>query len=185
MLGQIDVMIVRVTPEMIQHWGWFLALGILLVALGIAAIARSIASTVVSMLFFGWLLLFAGIIEFVNAFMVGRWAGFFLHLLIAILFGITGILMLIRPVISAEAMTFVMSLFFLMGGLYQLLSAIFSRFAGWGWHAVNGVVSSILGLLLLAQWPISGLYAIGLFVGIDLIFYGGTWIALALGLRKL
>ena len=185
MLGQIDVMIVRVTPEMIQHWGWFLALGIVLVVLGIAAIARSVASTVVSMVFFGWLLLFAGIIEFVNAFMVGRWAGFFLHLLIAILFGITGILMLIRPVISAEAMTFVMSLFFLMGGLYQLLSAIFSHFAGWGWAAVNGVVSSILGLLLLAQWPISGLYAIGLFVGIDLIFYGGTWIALALDLRKL
>jgi uncharacterized membrane protein HdeD (DUF308 family) len=185
MLGQIDVLIVRVTPEMIQHWGWFLALGIVLVVLGIAAIARSVASTVVSMVFFGWLLLFAGMIEFVNAFMVGRWAGFFLHLLIAILFGITGILMLIRPVISAEAVTFLMSLFFLIGGLYQLISVMLTHLPGWGWQALNGVVSAILGFLLLAQWPISGLYAIGLFVGIDLILYGWAWIALALDLRKL
>lgn len=185
MLGQIDVLVVRVTPEMIQHWGWFLALGIVLVVLGIAAIARSVASTVVSTVFFGWLLLFSGIIEFVNAFMVGKWAGFFLHLLIAILFGITGILMLIRPVISAEAVTFLMSLFFLIGGLYQLVSAILTHLPGWGWQVLNGVVSSILGFLLLAQWPVSGLYAIGLFVGIDLILYGWAWIALALDLRKL
>jgi uncharacterized membrane protein HdeD (DUF308 family) len=127
----------------------------------------------------------AGIIEFVNAFMVGRWAGFFLHLLIAILFGITGILMLLRPVISAEAVTFLMSLFFLIGGIYQLVSGMLTHLPGWGWQALNGVVSAILGFLLLAQWPVSGLYAIGLFVGIDLIFYGWAWIALALDLRKL
>jgi uncharacterized membrane protein HdeD (DUF308 family) len=60
MLGQIDVLIVRVTPEMVQHWRWFLAFGIVLLVLGIAAIARSVASTVVSMVFFGWVLLFAG-----------------------------------------------------------------------------------------------------------------------------
>jgi uncharacterized membrane protein HdeD (DUF308 family) len=180
----IDV-IVRVTPEMIHHWGWFLAFGIVLLLLGIAAIVRSVTSTVASMVFFGWLLIFGSIIEFADAFMVGKWAGFFLHLLAAILFGVVGVLILVRPVISAEAATLLMSVFFLIGGLYQFVYALFTHLPGWGWQAVNGVVASVLGFLLMVQWPISGLYAIGLFVGIDLLFYGGAWIALALDLHKL
>jgi uncharacterized membrane protein HdeD (DUF308 family) len=169
---------------MIQHWGWFLAFGIVLVVLGITAIVRSFASTVASMVFFGWLLLFAGIIEFVDAFMVGKWAGFFLHLLIAILFAVVGLLMLVKPVISAETVTYLMSMFFLIGGLYQLVSALLTHFPGWGWAAADGVVASVLGFLLLAQWPLSGLYAIGLFVGIDLVLYGWAWSALAIDLHK-
>ena len=185
MLSPIDAMVIQVTQEMIHNWGWFLAFGIALVLLGIAAIARSITSTVVSMVFFGWLLVFASIIEFANAFMVGKWAGFFLHLLVAILFGVTGVLMLVKPVISAEAATFLMSMFFLVGGVYQLSYAVWTHLAGWGWQALNGVITTILGILLLAQWPASGLYAIGLFVGIDLLSYGCAWMALALDLRKL
>jgi uncharacterized membrane protein HdeD (DUF308 family) len=184
MLGPIDV-IVRVTPEMIHNWGWFLALGIVLVILGIAAIARSVTSTVVSMVFFGWILVFASLIEFVDAFMVGHWAGFFLHLLVAILFGITGILMIARPVISGEAWTFVMSIFFLVGGLYEFIAALWTHLSGWGWQAVGGVVTAIMGGLILAEWPISGLWVIGFFVGIELIAYGWAWIALALDLHKM
>jgi uncharacterized membrane protein HdeD (DUF308 family) len=185
MLSQIDVMIVRVTPEMIHNWGWFLAFGVALLVLGIAAIVRSVTSTVVSMMFFGWILIFAGLIEFADVFMVGKWAGFFLHLLAAILFAVTGVLMVARPVISAEAATFLMSMFFLIGGLYQFVYALWTHLPGYGWQALNGAVSSVLGFLLLAQWPVSGLYAIGLFVGIDLLFYGWAWIALALDLRKM
>jgi uncharacterized membrane protein HdeD (DUF308 family) len=185
MLGPIDVLIVRVTPEMIHNWGWFLAFGVVLLLLGVAAIVRSVTSTVVSTVFFGWVLIFASLIEFVDAFMVGKWAGFFLHLLVAILFAVTGLLMAMTPVISAEAATFLMSMFFLIGGLYQLVAALVTHLQGWGWQALNGVVASILGFLLLAQWPLSGLYAIGLFVGIDLIFYGAAWISLALDLHKM
>jgi uncharacterized membrane protein HdeD (DUF308 family) len=77
MFGPIEVLIIKATPEMIQHWGWFLAFGIVLLLLGIVASVRSVASTVVSMVFFGWLLVFASLIEFVDAFMVGKWAGSF------------------------------------------------------------------------------------------------------------
>ncbi len=185
MSGAINVVVVQVTPEMIRNWGWFLAFGIVLLLLGVAAVVRSVRATVVSMVFFGWLLVFAGLIEFVDAFMVGQWAGFFLHMLAAILFGITGFLMVARPVISAEAVTFLMSLFFLLAGLYQLIAAYWSHLPGWGWQALNGIIAAIMGFLLLAQWPASGLWVIGLFVGIDLIFYGWTWIALALDLRKM
>jgi uncharacterized membrane protein HdeD (DUF308 family) len=185
MLSQVDVMVIQVTQEMIRNWGWFLAFGILLMMLGMAAVVRSVTATVVSMRFFGWLLVIASLIELVNAFMVGKWAGFFLHLLIAIFFGITGVVFLKSPLISAEVATFVMSIFFLVGGLYQLVAAFWTHLPGFGWHAASGVITSILGALLLAQWPLSGLYAIGLFVGINLLLHGWAWIALALDLRKM
>ena len=180
-----DILIFQVTPEMIHNWGWFLAFGIVLMVLGIAAIARSVSATVVSMVFFGWVLVFSSVIELVDAFMVGKWAGFFLHLLIAILFGITGVLILKTPVMSAEAATFLMSFFFLVAGLYQFVAALWIHLPGWGWQAASGAITTVLGLLVLTAWPVSGLWAIGLFVGIDLIFYGWAWAALALGLRKL
>jgi uncharacterized membrane protein HdeD (DUF308 family) len=180
-----DVLIIRVTPEMIHHWGWFLAFGAVLILLGIAAIVRSVTATVASMLFFGWLLVVAGMFEFVSAFMVGNWAGFFLHLLIGILFAVMGVLMLTRPVISAESLTLAMSIFFLIAGLYQLIASAWTHLPGWGWQALNGVITSILGVLVLAGWPASGLWVIGLFVGIELVFYGCAWIALALNLHKM
>ena len=183
MFAPIDV-IVGATPEMIHNWGWFLAFGIVLMVLGIAAVVRSTTATIASMVFFGWLLVFSSVIQFVEVFMVGRWEGFFLHLLIAILFGMVGLLMVVRPVISAEALTLLMSVFFLLGGLYQLVAAVWTHLPGWGWHALNGIIAAVMGVLILAQWPVSGLWVIGLFVGIDLIFYGWAWIALALDLRK-
>jgi len=185
MLGQIDVLVIQVTQEMIHHWGWFLAFGIVLMVFGIAAVVRSITATVASMLFFGWLMVFASIIDLVNAFMVGKWAGFFLHLLLAILFGIAGVMFIKNPAISAEVATLVMSIFFLIAGSYQLVVALWTHLPGYGWHVADGVITFLLGGLLLAQWPLSGLYAIGLFVGIDLILYGWVWAALALDLRKM
>lgn len=184
MLGPVEVLVIKATPEMIQHWGWFLAFGIVLLILGIAAIVRSLSSTVASTVFFGWLLVLGSIIEFVDAFMVGQWAGFFLHLLLAILFAVAGLFMALKPVISAETITFVMAMFFLIGGLYTFIASLVTHTPGWGWQAVSGVVASLLGFFLLAQWPISGLYAIGIFVGIDLITYGWSWVSLALDLHK-
>ena len=180
-----DVLIIQVTPEMIHHWGWFLAFGIVLMLLGIAAIVRSVTATVASMYFFGWLLVLASIFEFVSAFMVGNWAGFFVHLLIAILFGIVGVMMLMKPVISAEALTLMMSVFFLIAGLYQLIASLWAHLPGWGWGALSGVVTTVLGILVLAGWPATGFWAIGLFVGIALVFSGWAWVVLASGLRKM
>jgi uncharacterized membrane protein HdeD (DUF308 family) len=184
MYGPIEV-IVSATPEMIRNWGWFLAFGIVLVLLGIAAVVRAFTSTVASMMFFGWLLIFSGIIEFVHAFMVGKWAGFFVHLLVALVFGVAGALMVSRPVSSAEAITLVMAVFFLVAGLYQLIASGWSHVPGWDWQAANGAISAIMGILLLAQWPASGLWMVGLFIGIDLIVYGSAWIAMAVQLHKL
>ncbi len=184
-IGDIQAIEVQIPREIIQYWGWFLAFGIGVLVLGIAAVARAVTATVASMLFFGWLLVLASGIEIAQAVMVGHWAGFFLHLLAAVLFGITGLLMVTRPLISAEVATVFMAMFFLIGGLFQLVGAVAVVLPGWGWQAADGIITFVLGLLVLAQWPASGLWVIGLFIGIDLIFYGCAWIALALGLRAM
>ena len=181
----VQALVVQIPHDMIQYWGWFLAFGVGLLVLGFAAVARSVTATVASMLFFGWLLVIASGIEIAQAVMVGQWAGFFYHLLAAILFGVTGLLLVARPVISAEVVTVVMAMFFLIGGLYQLIASLAIALPGWGWQAAGGIITFVLGLLVLAQWPASGLWVIGLFVGIDLIFYGCAWIALALELRTM
>jgi uncharacterized membrane protein HdeD (DUF308 family) len=184
-MSNVQTLAVQIPQELVHYWGWFLAFGIGLVLLGVAAMARSITATLVSMLFFGWLLVLAAGIEIAQAVMVGQWAGFFYHLLAAILFGVTGLLLVMSPAISAEVLTVVMAMFFIIGGLFQLLGSLAVSLPGWGWQAADGIVALILGLLVLAKWPASGLLVIGLFIGIDLIFYGAAWIALALQLRTM
>jgi uncharacterized membrane protein HdeD (DUF308 family) len=179
-MGDIQI---QIPHDIVQYWGWFLAFGIILAVLGIVAVVRSVTATIVAMAFFGWLLLIASGIEIVQAVMVGHWAGFFYHLLAAILFGIVGLFFVTRPVISAEVATFFMAMFFLIDGLFLLVgSAVFAA-PSWGWRMADGIIAIVLGLLVLAQWPVSGLWVIGLFIGINLIFYGAAWIALALDLR--
>ena len=182
-MNALQALDVRLSAELAHNWGWFLVFGIALVALGVAAVARAVAATVVSMLFFGWLLLFAAGIEIAQTVMVGKWAGMFQHLMGAVLFGVIGLLMVWRPLATAEILTLLMGAFFLVTGLFQIIAPAMISLPDWGWHVLNGVITLVLGLLVLAQWPVSGLWVIGLFVGIELIFYGIAWIALALDLR--
>lgn len=184
-MGDVQTLAVQVPHELVQYWGWFLAFGIGLLVLGGIAVVRSVVATVASMLFFGWLLVFASGIEIAEAVMVGHWAGFFHHLLAAILFGVAGLMLVTRPIISAEVVTIFMAMFFMIGGLFQLFGSVAVALPGWGWQAADGMITLVLGLLVFAQWPASGFWVIGLFIGIDLIFYGCAWIALALGLRSM
>jgi uncharacterized membrane protein HdeD (DUF308 family) len=98
----------------------------------------------VSMLFFGWLLALASGIEVVQAIMVGHWAGFFHHLVAAVLFGVTGFLLVTRPVLSAEVLTMLMAVFFLVSGLFQFIGSIWVALPGWGWQAVDGIIAIVL-----------------------------------------
>lgn len=180
-----DVFIFGVTPEMAQHWGWFLAFGGVLLLLGVAAIVRCYAAPVGSMAFFGRLLILGSVSQFIMAFMVGNWSGIFLHLLIAIIFGVVGIMMVTRRTINAETWTTLIATLFLIAGLYQLIVSLWTHPLGWGWQVLSGVVTTVLGALLLAGWPATGLSVIGLFIGIDLVFFGWAWIMLAVRLHKM
>jgi uncharacterized membrane protein HdeD (DUF308 family) len=75
-----------------------------------------------------------------------------------------------------------MAAFFMIGGLFELVGAPLAHLPAWGWNMFDGAISFVLGLLILAQWPVSGLWVVGLFVGIRIIFFGIAWIALALSL---
>ena len=182
-MNQANALAVDVPRELERNWGWFLAFGVCLSALGVLGIAYAVTTTAVSMYFFGGLLVVAAAIECVNAVLVGRWSGFFLHLLGALLFGVTGALLLKHPGSSAGWITALMAAFFIVGGTFEVIAPLFLTLRGTGWHVLNGAVSITLGMLVFLQWPFSGLWAIGTFVGISMLVRGLSSTAFAIGLR--
>jgi uncharacterized membrane protein HdeD (DUF308 family) len=168
-------------------WGWLLAMGIGMVVMGTIAIgyACTVTLTVAATWLFGVLTMAAGIAQIVGAFSVGRWSGTLLHLLIGILYTVVGYMIFEQPLQSALELTLIIALFLMIGGIFRAVTALSHRFPGWGWVLLNGVVTALLGLLIYKQWPGSGLWFIGLYIGIDLLLNGWMWVALALSLRKL
>jgi uncharacterized membrane protein HdeD (DUF308 family) len=158
--------------EIRGSWGWFLALGILLVILGAACIVCDVTATFTTVLVFGWLLLISGVFALVQAFTIGSWGGFFLYLLSALLRGFTGYLLVRYPVIGAESLTLLLGSFFIVGGLFRAIGSGMAKFPRWGWSVFSGVVSVALGVIVLWQMPIMGIWFIGFAVGVDLIVDG-------------
>jgi uncharacterized membrane protein HdeD (DUF308 family) len=169
-----------------EHWKWFLALGIAMAVLGTIAIGSACLATVTVTVtwLFGFLMLGSGIATIVSAFSVDRWSGTLIHLLMGVLYTIVGFMIIDQPVDSAIQITLIIAVFLIVGGVIRIIFALVERFPGWGWMLLNGAVTLLAGLLIYKQWPLSGLWVIGLFVGIDLILNGWTWIALSLAVRK-
>ena len=155
--------------EVRDSWGWFLALGIVLVVLGVGCIAYDVIATFTAVVVFGWLLLISGVFALVQAFTIGTWSGFFLYLFGALLRGFTGYLLLRHPVIGAESLTLVLGSFFIVGGLFRAIGSGMARFPRWGWGVFSGVLSVVLGILVLWQMPITGVWFIGFAIGLDMI----------------
>ena len=84
-----------------------------------------------------------------------------------------------------SVLTKIISIFLILGGLFRIVVALIQRFTGWGWVLFNGVVTLFLGILVYKQWPESALWFIGLYLGIDIIVNGWSYIMLALALRQL
>jgi uncharacterized membrane protein HdeD (DUF308 family) len=169
-----------------SYWRWFFALGVALVVLGTFAIGWACVATITiaATWLFGFIMLASGIAEILNAIWAGRWSGMLVHLLIGVLYALVGFLIVDQPENSAIQLTLMIAIFLIVSGIFRIVFAIGEQFTGWGWVLLNGVVTLLLGMLIYKQWPASGLWVIGLFVGIDLIFNGWAWIMLSLGLRK-
>lgn len=169
-----------------RNWIWFLLLGILMVAVGTVAITWAcIAEVTVTVTWlFGFFMLAGGIAEVVNALYAGRWSGTLVHLLIGVLYGIVGLLVIDQPVNAALNLTLIIAIFLIVSGIFRIIFAVSERFTGWGWVLLNGAVTLLLGMMIYKQWPASGLWVIGLFVGIDLIFNGWAWIMLSFASRR-
>lgn len=171
--------------ELKRSWGWFLALGIALLLLGTIALGASVAMTIVSVLLFGWLLIVGGVLEAVHAFWRRRWSGFFIDLLTGVLYVVVGFMLVANPAASAVALTLLIALFLMFGGIFRIVTALSVHFHNWGWLLLHGVINLLLGILIWEQWPVSGLWVIGLFIGIDMIFNGWSLVMLALAAKNI
>lgn len=170
--------------EIRSSWGWFLALGIVLMIFGAICVVGNITATFATVLVFGWLLLLSGIVALVHAFRVRTWSGFFLYLLSAVLRGFTGYLLLRYPVAGAVSLTLILASFFIVGGLFRAIGSAVLKFPRWGWATFSGIVSVALGIMLLAQMPVSSIWFIGFAIGIDMIFDGASLVGLATAIHS-
>jgi len=171
--------------EMSHRWGWYLALGVLLIVGGAFAVTYAFAATVASILVLGWILLFEGIVMGILSFTTGHWSGFLLSLATGILSIITGLMLLRSPLTGAAILTLFIASFLLVSGIFRTVSSIAMRFPNWGWSTFGGIVAILLGISLAAGWPVTSLWFIGLYVGIDLIVHGFAWCMFALNVHNL
>ena len=173
------------TEHLRRNWGWLLALGVLLLILGIIALADSVATTVVSALVFGWVLLIAGVVEGVQAFRHRASGHLLLHVLNAVLAIVVGVLLLQHPVAGAIGLTLMLAIYFVVAGVFRIVAAWSTHAPGRGWAIFNGIVTLVLGLMVWSQWPVSGLWVLGMFIGIDLIITGWSQVMSAMAVRSL
>jgi uncharacterized membrane protein HdeD (DUF308 family) len=165
-------------------WWLILALGLVSVVIGVLAILYPEIATTKVVLVLGVLLLVAGVFEVVHAVLVRNLRGFALHLLGAALYLIVGLFILEDPDRAAVVLTLLLAAAFFVGGVLRIVFSLIDKLPAWPWVLLNGVVNLILGVLIWRGWPGSSLVIIGLFVGIDLLFHGWSWIMLALGVRR-
>ena len=174
--------------EVRRSWGLYLALGILLISIGTFAIGRSCLATltIASLSVFGWLMIIAGVAELFHAFSKGRgWSGFFIDLLGGVLYVVVGFMILGNPEATAVTLTLLIAMFLIFDGLFRIASAVSVRNPNWGWVLLHGVITLALGNMIWRQWPLSGLWVIGLFIGIQMILNGWSLVMLALSLKNL
>jgi uncharacterized membrane protein HdeD (DUF308 family) len=168
-----------------ESWGWFLVIGILLMILGVACIAKAQTATAFSILVLGWVLIISGVLWLVSAFFTITWPIFFLYLLNALIRGGVGYLLIRHPNAGAEGVTMVLAALFIVGGLFRTAGAIVIKFPYWGMTVFSGLVSVALGVYLLATYPVASTYFVGIVIGVDLFFDGGALTAFASAIHSM
>ncbi len=169
-------------------WCCFFMLGVLLVLCGTAAIVVppfTVAFSLITAMVLGVLLMVAGIVTIVSSFWVGKWSALLLHLLVGILYLVTGFIITERPGESAVLMTLFIAATFIVLGSFRIASALALRFAQWGWVLVNGTVTLLLGIVIFRHFGECALWVIGILVGVELLLNGWSWIMLSLAVRKI
>jgi uncharacterized membrane protein HdeD (DUF308 family) len=167
-----------------RRWFWYLLLGISLIIFGLMALADPFVYSMASVVIIGWLIIFSGLAQALMAFRVRNWSGFFLHLMGGVLEIIIGLLTVAAPASAAITVTLLLAVYLLVSGLFRLIATLLLRYPAAGWGVFGALVSFLLGLALWRQWPESGLTFIGICIGITLLLHGISWVAFALGIRK-
>jgi uncharacterized membrane protein HdeD (DUF308 family) len=171
-----------------EHWRFYLLEGIVLVVLGAAAVVVPPIATLAITILIGWLFLISGAIGLFATFQMRGAPGFWWSIFSAILGLVVGVLLIADPFRGAVSLTFVLIAFFILEGILSVMFALEHRKdlpSGWGWMLASGVVDLALATILIAGFPGSAAWALGLLVGINLTFGGVALIAMALQARKL
>ena len=164
-----------------ENRGWFMAIGIVLIVVGTAAILFPFLSTLSAEIFVGWLLVIGGIVQSVHAFRAKEWGGFFWELLIGVLEVAAGVILLAYPLAGLVTLTVFLAVLFIVEGAFRAALAFkIKPQAGWGWVLFGGILSGVVGVMIWAQLPSSSLWAIGLLVGINIALAGWTLVMLAM-----
>ncbi len=171
--------------ELRRRWGWIVGLGIVLVIAGAAALGSSCLMTVFSMVLLGWLMVGSGILQTIHAFTCKKWSGFFIDLLTGILYLVVGFMIIANPGATAVAVTLLIAMFLIFGGIFRIVVPLVVRYPNWIWVLLHGVIILLLGIAIWQQWPLSGLWVIGLFVGIDMLLNGLSLVMLGLAAKNL
>jgi uncharacterized membrane protein HdeD (DUF308 family) len=169
-----------------EHWVLFLIEGIVLVLLGAIAIVVPPLATLTYTILIGWIFLVSGVVGLVTTFWMRHAPGFWWSLLSALIAIAAGFLLLGWPVTGALSLTLVLTSFFIVEGIASIMYAIEHRnqlTGRWGWMLVSGIIDLILAAIIIAGLPGTAAWAIGLLVGINMLFGGGALIGMALAAR--
>jgi uncharacterized membrane protein HdeD (DUF308 family) len=165
--------------------GWIVALGVVYVITGLIALGSVVFATVVTVFVVGVMMLLAGAAEVISAFQIKSWGKFLLWVLLGVLYIVAGFATFENPLLAAALLTLLLGFALIASGVMRIVLAFsMKQEMPWVWVAVSGVITLLLGLIILAHWPVSGLYILGLFLGIDLIIAGLGWIGIGLGLKR-
>lgn len=168
-----------------DNWGWLVGLGVVSTLLGVVGLGMTFGLTLAGILFFGVLLLVGGLLQLFDAFKYSGWKSTFLQAAIALVYVLAGFLMVVDPAGAAVALTLFLGAALIAAGVLRVVICIQHRDQrGWVWMAAGGAASIALGGVILAGWPVSGLWVIGLFIAIELLINGWTAIFLGLAARR-
>lgn len=156
--------------------GWVIALGAIMIILGIAAIASPLVAGVAVGILLGWLFIIGSIVQAVDAFRHHRSNGsLVLRLALSVLYFIVGALLLLNPFAGAVSLSLLIGIFFFVDGVFRIFMAFRVKPAPrWGWILLNGILMVILGIFIWSQWPLNAPWILGLWIGVGLLLNGIT-----------
>jgi uncharacterized membrane protein HdeD (DUF308 family) len=170
-----------------EHWVLFLVEGIVLVVLGLLAIVLPVVATLAVAILIGWLLLISGVVGLITTFMARQTPGFWWALVSAVLAIAAGIVLLVWPGGGALSLTLLLVVFFVIEGVASIMYALEHKkeLSGrWGWMLASGIVDLVLAAMIYVGLPSTAAWALGLLVGINMVFGGSSLIAMALYARS-
>lgn len=167
-------------------WGWIVALGVIFMIAGVIALGSVVAATASAVLIVGIMMIISGVSEIIAAFNIKSWGKFALWMLLGALYVAAGAIAILNPLFAATVLTLMLGIALVIGGVVRMFLAWNMREAGkpWGWVVVSGILSLLLGLMIIVKWPYSSAYVLGIFLGIDLIFIGSGWVSMGLALKR-